>query len=143
MYSLRLLNKYLFVLSLLTSVTFPCNATEYKSDEYNYSISSVGRGVNGSLLVKIKCSVSSPNEAVSYASKCAVHGLVFKGAVSESGSPNETPLVADKELSVKEKEWFDNMFQSGAYSQYIVSVSQSNMKIIRIKNNIVSRLQLP
>lgn len=125
--------KYLLSLLLVISVYFTGNATEYRNDEYSYSISTIGRGANGSLLVRIKCVVGTPNEAVSYASKCAVHGLVFKGAKSENNSPDETPLVEDKELSAKEVEWFDSMFQSKAYSQYIVSVSQSNMKIVKIK----------
>lgn len=125
--------KYLLSLLLVISAHFIGNATDYRNDEYSYSISAIGRGVNGSLLVRINCVVGTPNEAVSYASKCAVHGLVFKGAKSENNSPDETPLVEDKELSAKEVKWFDNMFQSEAYSQYIVSVSQSNMKIVKIK----------
>lgn len=123
---------FLISLSLLVSV-LNSYATSYNDGEYEYTLSSVGRGVNGSLLIRIKCVVATPNEAVSYASKCAVHGLVFKGAKSENNSPDETPLVEDKELSAKEVKWFDNMFQSDAYSQYIVSVSQSNMKIVKIK----------
>ena len=85
------------------------------------------------MLYKITCWVKNPSSAVETASVNAIHGVIFSGCSASEGMPAQTPLVKTPTLSKEQTAYFDAFFRDRKYSQYIVSIARSSMKVIKMK----------
>lgn len=112
---------------------FSSKAAEYKPDLYKYKIVTAGLGTQDNMLYKITCWVKNPAAAAVAASVNAIHGVIFSGCSASAGMPEQMPLLKASVLSKEQTSYFDAFFHGKKYNQYIVSLAQSSMKIIKMK----------
>ena len=108
-------------------------AAEYNPDLYKYKIATAGLGTQDNMLYKVTCWVKNPSYAIATASVNAIHGVIFSGCDASAEMPEQSPLIKTPTLSKEQSSYFDAFFRDKKYNQYIVSVAQSSMKVIKMK----------
>lgn len=91
---------------------------------WRYEVQCVGVGVEGTKLVKVFSYSKKPDVAAEQAKKNAVHAMIFKGYVGNSGSgcPSQKPL-ANSSLEDEKAEFFDAFFADGGKYMKFVTMS--------------------
>ncbi len=86
--------------------------------EYNYELSPVGVGSQGTALIKVYSYAKNVKDATMLAKENAVHGILFKGIVGGQGVSSQRPLVSPAEKEAHE-EFFEEFFNNGTYEQFV------------------------
>lgn len=97
-----------------------------KSPLNNYSIESAGRPASqGSYLVKVTVNTKNKNLPDKEISKCAVHGVIFRGFAGDNHH-SEKPLARSASAEEEHKEFFESFFNSKAatYASPVQSTRQ-------------------
>ena len=107
-----------------------------KDAAWNYEIEGLGTGVEGTYLVKV--TVIAKNPAVSDAElvRCAVHGVLFRGFVSQKDRQHQRPMVGANAES--QHETFFTHFFDGDLSPYAQAIAGSRQVSMAEKKYRVS-----
>ena len=89
--------------------------------DFQYEAVCEGSGVNGTHLIKIWVYGKKQKKAIDIAKKYAIESILFKGIASgKSGACAKDPIIRNKEIIEKNKEYFDDFLKdNGSYLQYV------------------------
>ncbi|GAB1474527.1 hypothetical protein MASR2M69_19680 [Bacteroidota bacterium] len=121
----------LFVLVLLISNPLQAQSRKERkilfNSQYNYEISPVGVGQDGTKVFKIWGYGKNIGEAVMDAKANAVAACIFKGLPGGGGSAPTPPICGESGAEVKYAEYFEKFFEvGGKYLQYIVQTNDAD-----------------
>ena len=118
----------IFFLSFSLAV-FSQSRKQKKADEdtmaWNYEIECSGVGLQGTYLVKVWSYSKQPKVAIEQAKKNAVHGIIFKGFVGNSGKgcPTQKPMSNNVSLQEENGSFFNSFFAEGGRYKKFVTLS--------------------
>lgn len=95
---------------------------EYNS-QYNYEVTTIAVGVDGTKLVKVWGYGKQPEDAIHNAKELGVACAIFNGfpAASNGRAAKTPPIVTDSDASTKHAEFFETFFTPGGkYLQYVL-----------------------
>ena len=104
------------------------------AQDLTYTITGAGQSNSGNYLVSVKVNTkkkvttSAENLALMY----AVHGVMFKGVMSETGYDNQKPLISDPNIEQTKADFFNAFFNEGKYRTY-ASLVPSTLSIVKNK----------
>ncbi len=91
--------------------------------KFNYEVSSMGVGLQGTTLLKAWGKGVTEKEAIESAKQNAVKVLIFKGV---SGSTDTLPIVSDPNAEEKNKDYFQTFFaKDGKYLKFVTNTNSS------------------
>lgn len=119
------MKQIILIITLLVLTAGRCFA------QYDYDIISSGQGKDGAYFVKVTSHVRDKKDAEDTLKKCAVHGVMFKGIMSDKdGMPSQKPLIKDPNTEQTKAEFFKSFFETGQYARY-VSLTKSSMTVMK------------
>lgn len=132
------------VIVALLFITSSCGpsrhiAADEATNTWNYEISLIGVGTNGSTIVQVTAYSRSKAQAVFQAKKNAIHGLIFKGVQSSTTAPSQPPLCSDPSLENIKSDFFAKFFQSewnipgGVFMKYVISSNDAQAMIVKMR----------
>lgn len=97
------------------------------NSQYNYEISPVGVGQDGTKVFKVWGYGKTVGEAVMDAKANAVAACIFKGLPGGGGSAPTPPICGESGAEITHSEYFDRFFEvGGKYLQYIVQTNDAD-----------------
>lgn len=93
---------------------------------WRYEIEAEGTGVQGTYQIKVWSYSRNVETAIEQAKKNAVHGIIFKGYMSNGRIPGQKPLARNHDLYNENKAFFTDFFKTG---------SGDYMKFVTLANN--------
>ncbi len=116
----------IFVVCISMSLTTSAQKkVDKKSNEdmtsWKYEMECAGTGIQGTYLVKVWTVSKNRSKAIEQCTKCAVHGVIFKGFSDHSGKcTGQKPLSNSPSLESEKKDFFDRFFaEDGDYLKYV------------------------
>ncbi|MDP3451605.1 MAG: hypothetical protein Q8R90_01510 [Bacteroidales bacterium] len=125
--------KILTLLTLILLISNPLQAQTRRerkilfNSQYNYEISPVGVGQDGTKVFKVWGYGKNVGEAVMDAKANAVAACIFKGLPGGGGSAPTPPICGDSGAEVTHADYFERFFAvGGKYLQYIVQTNDAD-----------------
>lgn len=110
-----------------------CTMGIYAGNVLNYEIVGTGVGTQGTYLVKVWVVSKKNKPNINLIKKCAVHGVLFRGFITEDKRGKQKPLAGSSTVEQDNKSYFESFFQDeGAYRNYVTMISDS-YEIIKTK----------
>lgn len=92
----------------------------------NYSIEGGGTGVEGTYLIIVTAEGVKTAPSDDFLSKCAIHGVLFRGFSSKEFRQNQRALLGSPAVEQQHADYFQAFFEDGgAYRNYCNVVSGS------------------
>lgn len=107
-----------------------------KDAVWNYEIEGLGTGVEGTYLVKVTVIAKNPAVGDAELARCAVHGVLFRGFVSQKDRQHQRPMVGADAAS--QHETFFAQFFAGDLSPYAQAIAGSRQVSMAEKKYRVS-----
>lgn len=114
-------------LFLISLVAF-CSTAFAQTEDYN--IVGLNQGKNGAYNVTVTTKVKKVKEGIDILSRCAVHGVMFRGFNSPDGG--QKALIADPNVEKTKATFFQAFFNEGGYKRY-VTVNQTSFASAKSK----------
>lgn len=127
-----------YTLIILILITNACSSTSNVSsnnnsansfNQFNYDVTCDFVGKQGTQTIVISTIADSEEIALSAARWQGVHAIIYKGL--NSGECQVPPLV-DVDTYVENQEYFDSLFSTGLYKQFVVSASDSPVDLFYV-----------
>lgn len=107
---------------------------EMNNDKWHYEIEGVGIGDDGTYMIRIWSFSNTPVLMDNQEKKNAVHGVIFCGfGDGDNGVTEKKPLAESPQVEEQFSDFFNHFFSNeGTYSQYIASIAEGTLKVIKI-----------
>lgn len=106
-----------------------------ETEKFRYELECAGNGIQGTYLVKVWSYSKKAHLAASQAKKNAVHGVIFKGFVSQNDRDckSQRALAPKPGVELEYKDFFNTFFSdnNGEYMKY-VSLTSAQQEIIKV-----------
>lgn len=134
-------NKYSLIIAfLLSAIIISCSTVNNTTsntnsfNQFNYDVTCDFVGKQGTQTMVISSVASNEESALNAARWQGVHAIIYKGL--NSGECQVPPLV-DVDTYVNNQEYFDSLFSTGLYKQFVVSASDSPVDLFYVgKKNV-------
>lgn len=83
--------------------------------------------------MKVTFEVKKLSDAHDMAVVNAITGVMYMGYEAANGSPKQSALVNEKTLLPNSEESLKSFFKTNPYTQFIISVADNNMEIVKDK----------
>lgn len=118
------MKKFLAIIAMIAM----CISVAFAENEIpEYSISGAGVGTQGSYLVEVSVIAKKAKDVDEVVlSRCAVHGVLFKGFSSKENRQSQKPLAGSPAAEATHADYFSSFFkENGPASNYANVLSQS------------------
>ena len=119
--------KKLLIIFMTTAIAFACHAQE-NIINWKYEIQCVDIAKEGGALIKVYTYAKTRKIALEEAKKSAVHGILFKGFISNGKCASQKPLIKNPTAETENKDFFNVFFQDdGKFQKYVTLSTDGNV----------------
>lgn len=129
------------LLLILSLITFHAKSQDINTDYYNYEVTSIGVGQDGTKILTICVNAKKIDDGVELAKRNAVAACLFKG-VEASGQTEKIPAIVPQGITNENQEFFDDFLQlkdkkgGGKYLRFVAKTgnqfSEKNNKYYKV-----------
>ncbi|MBQ2373110.1 MAG: hypothetical protein II289_08065 [Bacteroidales bacterium] len=125
------------MLCLCTVILFSNSAvakdlTKSATGKFQYEISGVSNGAQGSYLVKVWTYSLKKYADIEECKKNAVHGVLFKGYAGSGNVRPQQPLVREVGAEAKYADFFNAFFANGGEYNKYVTVTMGSQEVVKV-----------
>ncbi len=124
-----MIRKISLLLALVFTV-FALSAKDY-TEELNYEIEGAGVGTQGTYLVKVTVIAKKPKIEDELISRCAVHGVLFRGFTQENTHRSVKPLAGSPMVEQQQFDFFIEFFKKGGIAKNYVTAGTSSRQVVK------------
>lgn len=101
-----------------------------------YQIVGAGVGAQGTYMVEVSVTAKKAKDvSEALLSRCAVHGVLFRGFTSAEGRQSQKPLAGSAAAEATHADYFSNFFKEGGVASGYANVLSPSVKSVKSGKN--------